>query len=119
LVLLSHAKGAFFLNQEALGLALGPAKGEGNKMAQWMLKANGEVAPRRSSQPLKVDEIHYAVELKKRTMFNGWIEKRWGTSINPPKWNDAENLDDNEFKEHEDKDEPKKDCTQHRGHGQR
>jgi hypothetical protein len=36
------------------------------------------------------------------------IERRWGTSINPPKSNDDENLNDNKFEEHEDEDEPKR-----------
>ena len=30
-------------NQEVLGQVLGPACGEGNEMAQWILKANGNV----------------------------------------------------------------------------
>jgi hypothetical protein len=93
-------KQRFPFNREVLGRALGPAKGEGNEMAQWTLKANGDVAPRRSSRPLKVDEIHSATELKKRMIFDGLIERRWGTSINPPKPSEHENLDDdNEFEE--------------------
>ena len=36
------------------------------------------------------------------------IERRWGTSINPSKQTDAEDLDDNEFEEYEDEDEPKR-----------
>ena len=55
-----------------------------------------------------MDEIHSTTELKKRTIFDGLIERRWGTSINPPKPNNAENLDDNEFKEFEDDNEPKR-----------
>ena len=39
---------AFPRNHEVLGLILGPARGEGNEMAQWVLKANGQVVPRRS-----------------------------------------------------------------------
>ena len=35
-------------NREVLGRVLGPACGEGNEMAQWVLKANGRVVPRRS-----------------------------------------------------------------------
>ena len=31
--------------REVLGQCLGPAKGEGNEMAQWCLKANGQVVP--------------------------------------------------------------------------
>jgi hypothetical protein len=63
-------------------------------MAQWILKANGNVVPHRSSRPLKMDEIHSATEIKKRTIFDGLIERRWGTSINPPKQKNAENLID-------------------------
>jgi hypothetical protein len=77
-------------------------------MAQWILKANGKVVPRRSSRPLKVDEIHSTTEIKKRAVFDGLIERRWGTSINLPKQTDAEDLDNNEFEEYEDKDEPKR-----------
>jgi hypothetical protein len=62
---------AFPFNREVLGRVLGPAKGEGNEMAQWMLKANGQVVPRRSSRPLKVDEIHSVTEIKKREIFDG------------------------------------------------
>jgi hypothetical protein len=77
-------------------------------MAQWILKANGYVVARRSSRPLKVDEIHSATELKRGAIFDGLIERRWGTSINPPIQNDIENLDNNEFEEYKDKDEPKR-----------
>ena len=36
-------KGLFPFNREVLGRILGPATGEGNQMAQWVLKANGQV----------------------------------------------------------------------------
>jgi hypothetical protein len=105
-------KARFPFNREVLGRVLGPAKGEGNEMAQWILKANGYVVPRRSSRPLKVDEIHSATELKKRQIFDGLIERRWGTSINPPilpLQNPIEgDLEDNDFEEYEDNDEPKR-----------
>jgi hypothetical protein len=105
-------KARFPFNREVLGRVLGPAKGEGNEMAQWILKANGYVVPRRSSRPLKVDEIHSATELKKRQIFDALIERRWGTSINPPilpLQNPIEgDLDDNDFEEYEDNDEPKR-----------
>ena len=52
---------AFPNNKEVLGRVLGPARGDGNEMAQWILKANGRVVPRRSLRPLKVDEIHSPV----------------------------------------------------------
>ena len=101
-------KQSFPYAREVLGRVLGPSKGAGNEMAQWILKANGKVVPRRSSQPLKVDEIHSTIGIKKRAVFDGLIERRWGTSINRPKQTDAEDLDDNEFEMYEDEDEPKR-----------
>ena len=74
----------FPFSRELLGRVLGPASGEGNEMAQWVLKANGNVIPRRSLRPLHVDEIHDPVEVKKRETFNSLIERRWGTAIKPP-----------------------------------
>ena len=65
-------------NQEVLGRVLGPATGEGNEMAQWILKANGSVVPRRSQRPLKVDEIHSPIEQEKRDLFDALIAKRYG-----------------------------------------
>ena len=53
-------------------------------MAQWILKANGQVVPRRSLRPLTTAKIHSPVEEKKRNVFNALIERRMGTSINPP-----------------------------------
>ena len=94
-------KHSFPLNRVMLRRVLRPAMGEGNEMAQWILKANGNAVPRWSSRPLKVDEIHLPTEIKKREIFNGLIERRWGTSINPPKWS-SEKSDDNEFEEFED-----------------
>jgi len=99
-------KEGFPFNRELLGRVLGPAKGAGNEMAQWILKANGKVVPRRSSRPLKVDEIHSPTEIKKRDIFDGLIARRWGTSINPPK--KLNDLDDDEFEEYEDDDESKR-----------
>jgi hypothetical protein len=58
-------KQKFPFNREVLGRVLGPAKGEGNEMAQWILKANGKVIPRRSLRPLKGDEIHSVTEIKR------------------------------------------------------
>jgi hypothetical protein len=37
---------AFPYGKEVLGRVLGPARGEGNEMAQWVLKNNGQVVPR-------------------------------------------------------------------------
>ena len=68
----------FPFNREVLGRVLGPAKGEGNEMAQWILKANGNVVPLRSSRPLKTDEVHSEKEQAKRKVFDDLIERRWG-----------------------------------------
>jgi hypothetical protein len=97
----------FPYNREILGRVLGPAKGEGNEMAQWILKANGEVVPRRTSRPLKVDEIHSVMEQGRRTIFDGLIARRWGTSINPPV-DPSNEAGDKDFEEYEDPDEPKR-----------
>ena len=75
---------AFPNNKEVLGRVLGPARGAGNEMAQWILKANGRAVPRRSLRPLKVDEIHSPVEIKKREVFDELIQTRWGTLMTPP-----------------------------------
>ena len=53
-------------------------------MAQWILKASGRVVPRRSLRPLKVDELHSPVEIKKRELFDELIKRRWGTPMTPP-----------------------------------
>jgi hypothetical protein len=71
------------------------------------LKAYGNIVPRRSSRPLKVDEIHSAQEQQKRKIFDGLIERRHGTSISPPIIiSDDENDSNNDFEEYEDDDEP-------------
>ena len=63
---------------------LGPAKNKGNEMAQWILKANGKVVPRRTLRPLSVEDLHNPIEVKKREVFDSLIKKRWGDSITPP-----------------------------------
>ena len=74
---------AFPNNKEVLGRVLGPARGAGNEMAQWILKANGRVVPRRSQEPLEVDELHSPVEVKKREVFDELIKRRWGSPMTP------------------------------------
>ena len=75
----------FPFNQEVLGRVLGPAKGKGNEMAQWILKANGNVVPRQTVRPLNVAEKNSDIELNKRKIFDSLIERRWGNPIMPPK----------------------------------
>jgi hypothetical protein len=76
---------AFPKQREVPGRVLGPARGEGNEMCQRILKANGKVVPRRSVRPLQTAKLHSPSELKKRQVFDELIERRHGTSINPPK----------------------------------
>ena len=51
-------------------------------MAQWVLKANGNVVPRCSLRPLQTAEIYSDSEKKKRELFNKLIYERHGDSIN-------------------------------------
>lgn len=76
-------KAPFPMNKEVLGRVLGPARGEGNEMAQYVLKANGYVIPRRSLRPLTVAEKHSSTEEKKRELFDSLIKKRYGTGFEP------------------------------------
>ena len=73
-------------------------------MAQWILKSNAYVVPRRTIPPLHVDELHIPEEQKKRNIFGSLIERRWGTSINPPPVSTT--INDDIWEEHEDEDEP-------------
>ena len=72
-------------------------------MAQWVLKANGNVVPRRTARPLTVAETHSV--LKKRGTFDALVEMRWGTSMSPPPV--PEDDDESVFDEYEDDDENK------------
>ena len=77
-------KHLFPFNKEGLGRILGPARGEGNEMAQWVLKPNGRVVPRRTSRPLNTAEINSETENKKREISNALIKGKLETSINAP-----------------------------------
>ena len=74
----------FPFNREVLGRVLGPSRGEGNEMSQWVLKSNGQVVPRRTLRTLKPEELRSETEIKKRNLFDKLVEKRHGTSMNPP-----------------------------------
>lgn len=90
----------FPFDKMVLGRVLGPSRGEGNEMSQWVLKSNGRVVPTRNVRPLKTEELHSPVEIKKRKVFDELIERRWGNSINPPK------IQERDFDKYEDDDEP-------------
>ena len=72
-------------------------------MAQWVLKANGNVVPRRTLRPLQVDELHSPTETKKRETFDALIERRWGTSTKPS--NVIPPKDEDTWEEYHDDDE--------------
>ena len=89
----------FPFNSEILCRVLGPARGEGNEMSQWVLKANGYVVPRRSVRPLTTAELHSDVEKEKQRIFDKCIQAKWGTSMTPPP------VKSDEFEEYEDDEE--------------
>jgi hypothetical protein len=97
-----HGAG-FPFNKEVLGRVLGPARGKGNEMAQWILKSNGQVIPRRSLRPLKVEETHSDREKDMRRIFDRLIERRWGTAMTPPNCTTTDTEDP--YDEYEDDDE--------------
>jgi hypothetical protein len=89
----------FLHPREVLGRVLGPARGAGNEMCQWVLRANGKVVPCRTVRPLREDEIQDAGVIKQQQIFDGLIERRWGTSINPPKSEPSVDEDFEDFDE--------------------
>jgi hypothetical protein len=78
MVLLQRTHCRLSQQTEVLGRVLGPARGEGNEMCQWVLKGNVKVVPRRSVRPLNPSEIHSEVEIQKRKVFDELIERRHG-----------------------------------------
>ena len=78
---------------DIIGRVLVPDKGEGNKMAQWILKANGNVVRRQTPLHLNNAELNSEKEKRKHTIFDECISKLWGTSISPtPTAIDSDNL---------------------------
>jgi hypothetical protein len=65
----------------------------GNEMAQWVLKASGDVVPRRTLRPLQAAEPYSPEEKKRRDIFDVCIE-RMGTSSTPPSHKAADELRD-------------------------
>ena len=72
--------------KECLGRCLGPAKNEGNVMANWILTQKGTVIPRRSIRRLTADERSDSneVETQKRVSFNADITAKLGDSVKLP-----------------------------------
>ena len=70
----------------ALCRVLGPAKNEGNEMAQWILKQNGKVVPRRTVVPLTPAQLAPSneVEARKRADYDNAIRSKLGDSFTLP-----------------------------------
>ena len=73
-------------------------------VTQWILKENGKVVPRRSLRPLKADEIHSPVEIKKREVFDELIQRRWGTPMTPPNTQQPKAFE--KYEDHEQQEQP-------------
>ncbi len=72
--------------KECLGRCLGPAKNEGNAMAQWILNENGRVVVRRSIRRLTPHELSPSneSEVAKREAFTSSIRAHLGDSMSAP-----------------------------------
>jgi hypothetical protein len=92
-------KTSFPYQKECLGRCLGPAKNEGNAMAQWILKANGRVVPRRTLRRLSPAELAPSneVEADKRALFTTSIREALGDSVKIPKEVHLDNNDTEAF----------------------
>jgi hypothetical protein len=78
---------SFPYQKERLGRCLGPAKNEGNAMAQWILRENGKVVPRCTLRCLTPAELSPSnmVEMGKQSSFNVAIRGVLGNSVKIPK----------------------------------
>ena len=74
----------FPFNKEAIGRVYSTSKGGGNETPQWLLKANGNADPRRSTRPLNDIELNSSTESEKRRLYDVFIDMRWGSAIIPP-----------------------------------
>eukprot|EP00957_Ditylum_brightwellii_P203527 15335063-Ditylum_brightwellii.AAC.1 len=96
----------FPFNKEILGCALGPAKDEGNKMAQWAMKGSCNVMPRQTLRLLNVEELNNETEIRSCKLFDSMIERGWGLSIKPQP--ETTPNDQDTYEEYEEEDEKTK-----------
>jgi hypothetical protein len=77
---------AYPFQKECFGRCLGPAKNEGNIMAQWVLKENGKVVPGQSLHRLTNAESAPSneVEVAKHATYNASITRILGDSVSVP-----------------------------------
>ena len=71
------------LARKRLGRVLGPARGQGNEMCQYIMDERGNIIPRRTLRKLRVDELHSKDEESKRDIFTALITKRYGSTFQP------------------------------------
>eukprot|EP00957_Ditylum_brightwellii_P159895 12170980-Ditylum_brightwellii.AAC.1 len=68
---------SFPFNKEVLGCILGPAKDEGDEMAQWVMKGNGNVMSCQTLRLLNVEELNNKSKIRSCKFFDSLIERRW------------------------------------------
>ena len=72
----------FSEHKERLGKALGPSKGIGNEMCQWVLQPSSQVIARRAVSPLTLAENNSKIEEDKHKIFLQILHKKIGTAHN-------------------------------------
>ena len=83
-MLLSGSQCCFPCDKERLGRCLGPASGEGNELAQWILTFKATVVPRHTARPLTTAELHSEKEKQIRAIFDAVYERRYGNRFSVP-----------------------------------
>ena len=71
------------IGKKRLGRVLGPARGAGNEMCQYIMDERGNIIPRRTCRRLRVDELHNQTEQSKRDIFDALILKKYGSTFQP------------------------------------
>eukprot|EP00957_Ditylum_brightwellii_P152894 11637582-Ditylum_brightwellii.AAC.1 len=71
-------------------------------MAQWVMKGNDNVVPSQTLRLLKVEELNGKTEIRSHNLLGSLVERRWGTSMNPPpettpdNWDPCDEYEDND-----------------------
>lgn len=80
----------FPIAHERYGRCLGPAKGTGNEMSQWILTDKGQVLPFQTVRALTPAEINNPAQAEQRRELDKFWRKKFGDSINPPPEEDTQ-----------------------------
>eukprot|EP00957_Ditylum_brightwellii_P025408 1921668-Ditylum_brightwellii.AAC.1 len=89
-------------NKKILDHVLGPAKGEGNELVQWLMKGNGNVMPCQTLRLLNVEELNSETKIRSHKFFDSLIERRWCMTMNPPPETTPDYLDPYDEYEYDD-----------------